>query len=57
MRRFDHADRRASSYLIETTLPGGHVSTARLSISHTQGTDCVSELWTTAFSLRQAARF
>lgn len=57
MRRYDHADRRTSSYLIETTLPGGHVSTARLSISHTQGTDCVSEFWTTALSLRQAARF
>ena len=33
------------------------MSTARLSISHTHGTDCVSEFWTTALSLRQAARF
>ena len=57
MRRYDHADRRTSSYLIETTLPGGHASTARLSISHSLGTDCVSEFWTTGLSLREAARF
>jgi len=57
MRRYDHADRSTSSYLIETTLPGEHVSTARLSISHSGGTDCVSEFWTTGLSLRQAARF
>jgi len=57
MRRYDHADRRSSSYLIETQLPGGHVSTARLSLSHKGSTDRVTNFWTTRLSLRQAARF
>lgn len=56
MRRFDHADRSSSSYLIEARLAGGHVATARLSIAHAD-VDRVSELWTTAFSLRDAAQF